>query len=563
MIIKDLQLCSFKEQKALKVKFDKKRNLIFGVNDTGKSCLMKSIYYTLGAPVTFEDVWLNAQVLSLITFELDGVQYSILRDEKTFSVYDKNLEHLKTFTSITTGIGKFLADLFNFQLKLLNRGGEDTTPTPAFMFLPFYIDQDKGWAKSFDSFDNLKQFADYRNPTIEFHTGVRPNEYYSAKIEQKKLNEEKGVFKKDNEIVEAMLDRSRKKFKEFDFSFSATSFKEEATELVQKANSIRDKQQSYREVYRNLYDELHVASHQMMALEKAFKASTKDFTFSTEQPDDSITCPTCHTEFENSFNDRIEIAKDLNQFDQMYVELKSRTLLLQAGINEHKETLKPLEDELHNTEMLLLEKKKTLELQDLIQAEGRREMLEELKYQRTSVSEKIAEIDTKLSIVEEKIKGFQDKEKKKSVESTYIIAIKKFLNKLDVNNIPEEKFKKITSVIEKSGSDKPRALLAYFYGIIETIMKHSTFMSCPLVIDSPNQQAQDETNIQRILEIIRDHSPDDSQIILAVEGLHGVNFNWHTINLEKKLSLLQESQYEELSKTFRSLVQNRKIDDET
>jgi hypothetical protein len=39
----------------------------------------------------------------------------------------------------------------------------------------------------------------------------------------------------------------------------------------------------------------------------------------------------------------------------------------------------------------------------------------------------------------------------------------------------------------------------------------------PVVIDSPNQQAQDENSLRAMLSFIRDHQPSDSQVVLALE----------------------------------------------
>lgn len=560
LTIKELHLCSFKEERSKKIPLHPKRNLILGTNDTGKSCLMKSFYYSFGAQVKFEDSWINADVKSLVTFDVDGKQYSILRDNGVFSVFDENLKHIETFTSITTGIGKFLAELLNFRLKLPSRNGDDTTPTPAFIFLPFYIDQDKGWSRSFDSFENLKQFDGYRTPTIEYHAGIRPNEYYEARLQQIKAIEERDRHSIDMKIIESMLDKHREKHKELDFDFDVESFKSEIDELLKRASSLKIQEQIYRNDLRELYDDLHFISHQSSSVERALSSTRKDFEFSVGYSDSELECPICHTLFENSFSERLEIAKDMNQFDQFRSELNNKKIKLQKDLEDQKLRLTPIQEELTKLNSILGEKKKGIQLQDIIKAEGRREFLNELKDQRNQVNEKLADFDSKLKNLEKKLKSYQDKELKKKIEDTYLLAIKNYLRELDVQNIPEAKYKKITSNIEKSGSDKPRALLAYFFSVVETVRNHSSFLSCPLVIDSPNQQAQDETNIKNILEVIRDKSPEQSQVILAVENLHEVDFNWNTIELSEKLYVLEKSSYSTSRDLFNSLISKRSLE---
>jgi len=55
-------LISMAEKKAKKVKFHPQTTLILGGNDTGKSCLLKSIYSTFGAePSIIHPNWKDAE----------------------------------------------------------------------------------------------------------------------------------------------------------------------------------------------------------------------------------------------------------------------------------------------------------------------------------------------------------------------------------------------------------------------------------------------------------------------------------------------------------------------
>lgn len=559
LIIKELQLCSLKEKKAKCLPLDPKKNLIIGGNDTGKSCLMKSIYHAFGADVKFEPAWESADVKSLVTFTVDnGQTYSILRDQRTFSVFDSNMNHLKTFTSVTKGLGPYLADMFDFKLRLPTKGNsQDAMPTPAFMFLPFYIDQDKGWNRSFDSFERLQQFSDWRTPTIEFHTGIRPNEYYATKIEIKSKIIKRDEIQSEVNATDAILFKHRERYKDLPFDIDFDAFRKEVDELLVRAEIVKSEEEKFRSDLRELYDEKHVVSHQLSSVSKALQVAEKDFKFTVENPDEEIECPICHTTFDNRFADRIEIAKDVNEFDQLLNELQQRALQIEASIKDLKIKTEPLKSELFRINAILSEKRKTIELRDLIKAEGRRELIDDLKGQRDLLLGKLRDLQAEIDALSEKLKSYENKDQRNRVVSSYFLATKRYLNDLDVHNIAEEKFKKVSSVIEKSGSDKPRALLAYFFGILEAIKQHSTFMLCPIVVDSPNQQAQDKTNIKNILEVIRDKAPSDCQVILAVEGLHGVKFNWNTIELKTKLSVLGEEVYPAVSSLFKTLMEKR------
>jgi predicted ATPase len=54
--------------------------VVLGENDTGKSCLIKSIYSAFGAdPAKTNESWTNVKASLLMEFSIDGVPYRILR----------------------------------------------------------------------------------------------------------------------------------------------------------------------------------------------------------------------------------------------------------------------------------------------------------------------------------------------------------------------------------------------------------------------------------------------------------------------------------------------------
>lgn len=144
LLFQNLLLLSLKERKGRKIAFHPKVTIIKGANDTGKSCLIKSIYQTLGAETpSIPSKWKDADVISIIEFLLDGQKYKVLNHGSLFCLFDDSAM-LGRYTSITKGLSLALSKLFNFKLPLKSKNGrEETQATPAFLFLPFYFDQDR------------------------------------------------------------------------------------------------------------------------------------------------------------------------------------------------------------------------------------------------------------------------------------------------------------------------------------------------------------------------------------------------------------------------------------
>ena len=178
----EILLLSAKEKTARRVKFQSLVTVIKGENDCGKSCLIKSLYAAFGAnPKRVHPNWNKLSVTLLVYFDIDGTYHRILKSGRQFTIFNDDGDILGSYGSVTKGLGPFFATLFNFHLELTNSSGEPEQATPAFLFLPFYFDQDASWVDNWDSFDSLRQFRTYRPAIAQFHTGIKPNEYYKAK----------------------------------------------------------------------------------------------------------------------------------------------------------------------------------------------------------------------------------------------------------------------------------------------------------------------------------------------------------------------------------------------
>ncbi|WP_310620703.1 hypothetical protein [Flexibacterium corallicola] len=154
-------------------------------NEFGKSSLVKSLYATLGAdPHKLPESWKNANVASLLGFSLDEDDYFMLRYGPMFALFDANKKPLWAVNGVTKGLAPKLSQLLDFDIEITTKQGGIVAPVPALCFMPFYIDQDIGWTDSWTSFSGTGFIKDYKNIVADFHTGMRPKEYYQAKAKK-------------------------------------------------------------------------------------------------------------------------------------------------------------------------------------------------------------------------------------------------------------------------------------------------------------------------------------------------------------------------------------------
>jgi hypothetical protein len=134
LMISEIVLLSNRERKARRVRFDPRRTILLGLNQTGKSSLVKSIYHALGAePAKVDQRWLNAEVKSLIKFSVESTQYMLLRDGNYYSAFNGDGTFIQSFTHVVGGLAPFLAKIFDFRFVLPSRDQKPQIPPPAFL----------------------------------------------------------------------------------------------------------------------------------------------------------------------------------------------------------------------------------------------------------------------------------------------------------------------------------------------------------------------------------------------------------------------------------------------
>lgn len=142
-------------------------------NHVGKSSLIKSLYYALGSEIEFDSTWDKDSKIYIVDFSVDDKKYRIARFSKRFALFEGN-EMILLTGSVTKELSKKFEELFGFGVYLPNKNNKKVELAPSvFMFMPYYIDQDRGWAEIYDSFSRLDQYTkDDRIKSLYYHLGI-------------------------------------------------------------------------------------------------------------------------------------------------------------------------------------------------------------------------------------------------------------------------------------------------------------------------------------------------------------------------------------------------------
>lgn len=564
-----LLLLSNSTRSANRFKFKDRMNLITADdNSVGKSSLVKLIFYALGCETTLDSTWQNLDCKVLLCFEVGNNKFQILRYKNSITLKE-NDKTKEVFSKITGDYSKRFASIVGFQA-LLPRSNSDEfildTPPPAYYFVPYYIDQIKSWAKAWDNFENLGQFQDWRKNIIKYHVGLLKPDYFEY---------EEKVFEKKNKakLAEVSLNRIQTTLDvvgSYVPPFLATIDKEVFSKMtLEIEESLRKLTSQQEEIFGRLSkDEGNKVylEHQKNISEKIIKELDDDYKFTIEYlPDDEVVCPLCGVVHENSIINRASILTDKQQAESQLENIQNDLDKTCKSLVKNKieiEKVRSAIDVINSKYVLHDEEDKEIPLVSYIDAFAVSSV--QLKVEGTKI-EKAAEIkllEGDISDIKKEQKELYTKEDIELINNTFQTTLQSFVSIIDAEavNLSEVNSPTDYNKIVKEGgaADGTRAVLAYYLAVYSIIEKFGNEVLAPMVIDTPNQQEQSLSNYDKIVDLIINHLPKNTQIILCAmdnDILKPFKDKAHIIRLKKATRLLDgdSRKFALISKKFQEL----------
>ncbi len=546
LLFTKLYLLSLKEKKAKIVNFHPQMTIIKGNNSTGKSCLVKMIYHTMGAAVpNIPKRFKEAEVISLLFFKVDSTEYSILKNHDQFTLFCGTDKILQT-THVTEDLAPVFSEMFNFKLQLNNRQSEASQATPAFLFLPFYLDQDQGWHKVFESFEKLGQFSDWKNDFLRFHLGVCPSEYYVEKSKKSKNQIDLEDCLKRRDVVKRTQNNISQRLAETAvFDINLDDYKSAVTKLIAEANNLKQQEEVYLSRRLELNDEYRTLNAQKIILEQARKEIQKDFSYSVQKLPDKVECPICHTEHDNSFAVRFNLAVDEYRCTEILQEIEIRLIEIERELEQLNDEIVAAKAEITKINQYLQYSKHGVSLEEIINISGRKQINNILDEELKAINSERIDLEDKITACDQELKKFINQDLQKKIYNDFSDQIKSNYRELDLLKLALEHNGIRCKTPHESGSDKTRMIYAYFLAFISIIFKRSSACFCPIVIDSPRQNDVDQKHWELMLKLLKNELPTDSQCILSLVEHTGIEFGGDEIVLDNSYHLLNEEDFQE------------------
>ncbi len=550
-----LYLLSQTERRALRVPLNSQKLIIQGGNGFGKSAIIKSLYEAMGTtPRKIDDRWKKANVSSLLHFKYLDRRYTVVKALGVYSLFDSHRRLLFSGQRLVKDWGPLLADFFHFKLEMADKDGETIVPPPAYMVAPYYVDQDGGWAKEWTSFDDY-YLNDTPRTLSEFHSGIKPNEYYTAKAKHKRQQGELNQLQSGTQALRETIAQVQQVQDVQGPTLDLEEFKDEIDDLVARSEELLAAQSRHRATISDLHEEAHLLSAEKTLLIQTLTEMRSEFEFAAGLPSE-VPCPTCGQEYYNSLADRFALIADEGVLQDALGKTSVKLGKIVEKENKERANLGDIEDTLRRIERALNVQRSAMKLNDFIVAAGKTEAA---KILRSSLNQKILEVDTAQGLVDE-LKADMDTYANAERTSEVLTFFRKRLSfncqMLDVQLDGPDR-QPINTIRVARGSEGPRALLAYYYAFLETKVQFTSDVRFPLVIDAPNQQGQDAVHLPQMLKFIFEQAPENFQVIVATEDAGktvptGVQVSTYG---ERKRQVLRDNEYDEVRAVFEPYFQ--------
>lgn len=547
LIINKLSIIDYEHKKANSFSFSQKSNLVISCkNGQGKSSVVKSLYYALGANIkSFPNGWKPENYIFQLEVSINNKIYTIKRHNKVISV--KTEDDSRIFKDLLD-YAIWLQEQMGMKLDLVTKNS--VTRKPAYveaLMIPFYIDQDRGWSGSVykDSFEGIGLYdSKYLiKDIIAYYLEISDTEIQNK---DSQLN----ALKNESKFLDGKIEQLQSVYKTYQEQKSVSespvkNIKDLTLELEQYIGLTDKLSKDIQKVTKNFENkkrELDIYQQDKVELELLLKAIDKRF------KDIKYECSYCHSKLtrEQSLT-RLELDDNRLAIISKKEELIQKIAKLKEKIKNDRDSILLLEEKFSWYHKRINELKSITDIESYISQNVLNELrgLEREEIQKKTVLEiQIKELGdvirrskTELKKKQGLLKG--DFENYKNMLSRLISSnglVKRHFND----------FKKLTG----SGTNFNRDLLVFYLVYMNLIIDRTKF-KLPNAIDSFLKNETDRDSLEKMFDAVNSYFLTlDTQTFFSIieDNLKYIDKDCKQIWIESPI--LREELYNEISSTL-------------
>ena len=535
LIFKSITMLSIRDGKSRKINFHRGKNLIVGENHSGKSTIIKNIFIALGAipKIPIGPKWDHNSFLDL-DIELNQTNYTILHNDNLKGLFRDH--ELIGHATTDEQWSELFHKLTGFNLSILD-GNKRTIPAPPrLFFLPYYLDQDSSWKESWNTFNKQTNFKN----SIEYFTGKTPPTYYEIIFEKKKLKNEKGSYKNEINSIERAKDKFRKYISKQDTHFNQNDFNREIEELTNLVNELNKDQETLRQQLVDHNELISQIKYQIASVEQAIELYEHDLHYIVDDQKGIITCPVCKAQHKENFYAFLQHAENKRIIEELSIRLRNDC---EIEIQNHDKLQNDYNKSLKRyfeIEQLLKKKRNKIQFKDIIESAGNKKALDSLNEETIKIRKSIGEVTERIEIQDQRLKQVSDPERSKYIINFFKEKYSESSIRLQVPSRVNQS--SLTSRPKMGGSGGPRSILAYYSALWSTSRSKYGNFNIPIVVDSPNQNAQSREHLDIMIRFLSTALPKDNQVLIGSEINTDYEFDKKII-IDGEFSLLNENNF--------------------
>lgn len=556
LVIENLFLFLTNEKIAKRVSFVDGINIVTSNqkdgNKVGKSLILKSIYHTLGAESFLDKDTLSGNVVFVVNFSVKGIQYTMLRSDNFFKLFDQEYS-LILKTDSSAELARELYKLFDFSVYLPSRKENKLSiAPPAYAYMLNYIDQDHMQGSTFSSFDRLGQFTNYKVDLLYCHFGLFNEKYFSLTIKKDKLNDQIKEKESELSILSGMLKKIREEIPraipEDVESLRIELNKREADyrAVYSELKKIKDKLTNLRNTQAELLVSLDNVRTHIRSEERELTEVLKDHN-----------CPLCKQDLKDTLEVRVIKNINIEDLSDATLSLQKLDVKTKRAIQKEEKNYKKNLQKLQEYKRILRGSRKNQE--EIIQIQGYSDLKTKLEKEWSDEHLKLLTLQDRVKLVDDQLKLY--KKKREAVNSDYFVSMKEDKLKFGLKEIKDEQIKNIGKVVRATGSNNPVITIIWYFNLLKLKNKYNPqAIKFPIVLDSPNHGELDDDKKEKLFDYLFSNVSDDSQCIISTLGFDEMRIpykdNINIIKLDNEpYHLLNAEDYENNKNMLELLIQ--------
>ncbi len=454
------------------------------------------MYYTLGAEVDYDSVWDKQSKLYIATLGVGEKEYRVARFLKRFAVFEGE-KLLKITDSVTKELAPLLGEIFDFSVYLPRKDtGKVEMAPPVFTFMPYYIDQDKGWSGLYNSFAAIEQYksAD-RIKSLYYHLNI----YTKGTVE---LMAERDCLKEHLETLAIESDR---------LNTILTALREE-TDNLPPADTVSELEahlETAKKRIEQLVRQIGATRNEIQGLETALRqhqynlrviteyVSTKDMVSEDDTHKRHI-CPNCGYVFDEEIFNLVRANYGIMNENYMCQQIQLLIDSVSDKLGLAKERYVSLSRRMREEESAFQVEQNEFDI--YIRQRGLTASVRRFQKQLDEVVVETREINQHIKEISKELRNLPNREE---VEEKYIECVRLNIMTLDAWDPAYDGTIRLLKPIKAQGTLENKIILAQFVALFQTMEYFKTGATrFSFVVDSPRAKEASIASSKDILKMI-------------------------------------------------------------